>query len=112
MITVRTKTTASVKEVIRFFNRNFPEAILKVCVCLVCLYILVYFSLIFNYMKREHKLERRGVKLTLHEHILIFPFSVSTIVPTKLKEDIYFNDFGLFFNMWHLSFHSCIEVAK
>ncbi|XP_066509169.1 ATP-binding cassette sub-family A member 2-like [Hoplias malabaricus] len=29
MITVRTKTTASVKEVIRFFNRNFPEAILK-----------------------------------------------------------------------------------
>ncbi|KTF75728.1 hypothetical protein cypCar_00025040, partial [Cyprinus carpio] len=32
MITVRTKTTASVKEVIRFFNRNFPEAILKVFV--------------------------------------------------------------------------------
>ncbi|XP_016137357.1 ATP-binding cassette sub-family A member 2-like [Sinocyclocheilus grahami] len=29
MITVRTKTTASIKEVIRFFNRNFPEAILK-----------------------------------------------------------------------------------
>ncbi|XP_076853951.1 ATP-binding cassette sub-family A member 2 isoform X2 [Brachyhypopomus gauderio] len=29
MITVRTKTTASVKEVIRFFSRNFPEAVLK-----------------------------------------------------------------------------------
>uniref|UniRef100_A0A8C1W4H8 ATP-binding cassette sub-family A member 2 n=1 Tax=Cyprinus carpio TaxID=7962 RepID=A0A8C1W4H8_CYPCA len=29
MITVRTKTIASIKEVIRFFNRNFPEAILK-----------------------------------------------------------------------------------
>ncbi|KAG7480487.1 hypothetical protein MATL_G00056620 [Megalops atlanticus] len=29
MITVRTKTSASVKEVVRFFNRNFPEAILK-----------------------------------------------------------------------------------
>ncbi|XP_030646875.1 ATP-binding cassette sub-family A member 2 [Chanos chanos] len=29
MITVRTKTTASVKEVVRFFNRNFPEAVLK-----------------------------------------------------------------------------------
>uniref|UniRef100_A0AAY4B7N1 ATP-binding cassette sub-family A member 2 n=1 Tax=Denticeps clupeoides TaxID=299321 RepID=A0AAY4B7N1_9TELE len=29
MITVRTKTSSSVKEVVRFFNRNFPEAILK-----------------------------------------------------------------------------------
>uniref|UniRef100_A0A671KWK4 ATP-binding cassette sub-family A member 2 n=1 Tax=Sinocyclocheilus anshuiensis TaxID=1608454 RepID=A0A671KWK4_9TELE len=29
MITVRTKTTTSIKEVIRFFNRNFPEAVLK-----------------------------------------------------------------------------------
>ncbi|KAM6965213.1 ATP-binding cassette sub-family A member 2 [Aplochiton taeniatus] len=29
MITVRTKTSSSVKEVIRFFNRNFPEAVLK-----------------------------------------------------------------------------------
>ncbi|XP_064210505.1 ATP-binding cassette sub-family A member 2 isoform X1 [Anguilla rostrata] len=29
MITVRTKTSGSVKEVVRFFNRNFPEAILK-----------------------------------------------------------------------------------
>ncbi|KAL2092632.1 hypothetical protein ACEWY4_012430 [Coilia grayii] len=29
MITVRTKTTSSVKEVVKFFNRNFPEAILK-----------------------------------------------------------------------------------
>uniref|UniRef100_A0A8C9SWW6 ATP-binding cassette sub-family A member 2 n=1 Tax=Scleropages formosus TaxID=113540 RepID=A0A8C9SWW6_SCLFO len=30
MITVRTKSSSSVKEVVRFFNRNFPEAILKV----------------------------------------------------------------------------------
>jgi len=30
MITVRTKTSSSVKEVVRFFNRNFPEAVLKV----------------------------------------------------------------------------------
>ncbi|XP_062310063.1 LOW QUALITY PROTEIN: ATP-binding cassette sub-family A member 2 [Osmerus eperlanus] len=29
MITVRTKTSSSVKEVGRFFNRNFPEAVLK-----------------------------------------------------------------------------------
>uniref|UniRef100_A0A3B3QVD2 ATP-binding cassette sub-family A member 2 n=1 Tax=Paramormyrops kingsleyae TaxID=1676925 RepID=A0A3B3QVD2_9TELE len=29
MITVRTRSTVSVKEVVRFFNRNFPEAILK-----------------------------------------------------------------------------------
>ncbi|XP_026112549.1 ATP-binding cassette sub-family A member 2-like isoform X3 [Carassius auratus] len=29
MITVRTKNTANIKEVIRFFNRNFPEAVLK-----------------------------------------------------------------------------------
>ncbi|KAJ8285694.1 hypothetical protein GJAV_G00029870 [Gymnothorax javanicus] len=29
MITVRTKTSGSVKEVVRFFNRNFPEAVLK-----------------------------------------------------------------------------------
>ncbi|NWU50423.1 ABCA2 protein, partial [Dromas ardeola] len=29
MITVRTKSSLSVKEVVRFFNRNFPEAILK-----------------------------------------------------------------------------------
>uniref|UniRef100_A0A8C7RNS4 ATP-binding cassette sub-family A member 2 n=1 Tax=Oncorhynchus mykiss TaxID=8022 RepID=A0A8C7RNS4_ONCMY len=29
MITVRTKTSSSVKEVVRFFNRNFPEAVLK-----------------------------------------------------------------------------------
>uniref|UniRef100_A0A3B4FC81 ATP-binding cassette sub-family A member 2 n=1 Tax=Pundamilia nyererei TaxID=303518 RepID=A0A3B4FC81_9CICH len=30
MITVRTKSSSSVKEVVRFFNRNFPEALLKV----------------------------------------------------------------------------------
>lgn len=30
MITVRTKSSLNVKEVVRFFNRNFPEAILKV----------------------------------------------------------------------------------
>lgn len=30
MITVRTKSSANVKEVVRFFNRNFPEAVLKV----------------------------------------------------------------------------------
>jgi ATP-binding cassette subfamily A (ABC1) protein 2 len=30
MITVRTKSSSSVKEVVRFFNRNFPEAVLKV----------------------------------------------------------------------------------
>lgn len=30
MITVRTKTGSNVKEVVRFFNRNFPEAVLKV----------------------------------------------------------------------------------
>ncbi|XP_031807821.1 ATP-binding cassette sub-family A member 2 isoform X3 [Sarcophilus harrisii] len=29
MITVRTKSSQSVKEVVRFFNRNFPEAVLK-----------------------------------------------------------------------------------
>uniref|UniRef100_A0A4W5PCN1 ATP-binding cassette sub-family A member 2 n=1 Tax=Hucho hucho TaxID=62062 RepID=A0A4W5PCN1_9TELE len=29
MITVRTKTSSSVKEVVKFFNRNFPEAVLK-----------------------------------------------------------------------------------
>uniref|UniRef100_A0A3P9CRJ2 ATP binding cassette subfamily A member 2 n=1 Tax=Maylandia zebra TaxID=106582 RepID=A0A3P9CRJ2_9CICH len=29
MITVRTKSSSSVKEVVRFFNRNFPEALLK-----------------------------------------------------------------------------------
>ncbi|XP_015259030.1 PREDICTED: ATP-binding cassette sub-family A member 2-like [Cyprinodon variegatus] len=29
MITVRTKSSSNVKEVVRFFNRNFPEAILK-----------------------------------------------------------------------------------
>lgn len=29
MITVRTKSSLNVKEVIRFFNRNFPEAVLK-----------------------------------------------------------------------------------
>uniref|UniRef100_A0A3Q0S7A0 ATP-binding cassette sub-family A member 2 n=1 Tax=Amphilophus citrinellus TaxID=61819 RepID=A0A3Q0S7A0_AMPCI len=29
MITVRTKSSSSVKEVVRFFNRNFPEAVLK-----------------------------------------------------------------------------------
>ncbi|XP_010890734.2 ATP-binding cassette sub-family A member 2 isoform X2 [Esox lucius] len=29
MITVRTKTSCNVKEVVRFFNRNFPEAVLK-----------------------------------------------------------------------------------
>uniref|UniRef100_A0A3P9P3H1 ATP-binding cassette sub-family A member 2 n=1 Tax=Poecilia reticulata TaxID=8081 RepID=A0A3P9P3H1_POERE len=29
MITVRTKSSGNVKEVVRFFNRNFPEAILK-----------------------------------------------------------------------------------
>lgn len=30
MITVRTKSSLNVKEVVRFFSRNFPEAILKV----------------------------------------------------------------------------------
>lgn len=30
MITVRTKSSLNIKEVVRFFNRNFPEAILKV----------------------------------------------------------------------------------
>lgn len=30
MITVRTKSSGNVKEVVRFFNRNFPEAVLKV----------------------------------------------------------------------------------
>lgn len=30
MITVRTKSSHSVKDVVRFFNRNFPEAVLKV----------------------------------------------------------------------------------
>lgn len=30
MITVRTKSGSGVKEVVRFFNRNFPEAVLKV----------------------------------------------------------------------------------
>lgn len=30
MITVRTKTSQHVKDVVRFFNRNFPEAVLKV----------------------------------------------------------------------------------
>uniref|UniRef100_A0A669CRM0 ATP-binding cassette sub-family A member 2 n=1 Tax=Oreochromis niloticus TaxID=8128 RepID=A0A669CRM0_ORENI len=29
MITVRTKSSSGVKEVVRFFNRNFPEALLK-----------------------------------------------------------------------------------
>ncbi|KAA8579156.1 hypothetical protein FQN60_007289, partial [Etheostoma spectabile] len=29
MITVRTKSSSNLKEVVRFFNRNFPEAILK-----------------------------------------------------------------------------------
>uniref|UniRef100_A0A673ZE05 ATP-binding cassette sub-family A member 2 n=1 Tax=Salmo trutta TaxID=8032 RepID=A0A673ZE05_SALTR len=29
MITVRTRTSSNVKEVVRFFNRNFPEAVLK-----------------------------------------------------------------------------------
>lgn len=29
MITVRTKSRSNVKEVVRFFNRNFPEAVLK-----------------------------------------------------------------------------------
>uniref|UniRef100_A0A2K6FXD3 ATP-binding cassette sub-family A member 2 n=1 Tax=Propithecus coquereli TaxID=379532 RepID=A0A2K6FXD3_PROCO len=29
MITVRTKSSQSVKDVVRFFNRNFPEAVLK-----------------------------------------------------------------------------------
>ncbi|KAM8934426.1 ATP-binding cassette sub-family A member 2 isoform 1-T1 [Pelodytes ibericus] len=29
MITVRTKSSANIKEVVRFFNRNFPEAVLK-----------------------------------------------------------------------------------
>uniref|UniRef100_A0A3Q1BTA2 ATP-binding cassette sub-family A member 2 n=1 Tax=Amphiprion ocellaris TaxID=80972 RepID=A0A3Q1BTA2_AMPOC len=29
MITVRTKTSSYVKDVVRFFNRNFPEAVLK-----------------------------------------------------------------------------------
>ncbi|XP_069039700.1 ATP-binding cassette sub-family A member 2 [Lepisosteus oculatus] len=31
MITVRTKTSSSVREVVRFFNRNFPDVILKEC---------------------------------------------------------------------------------
>lgn len=30
MITVRTKSSSSVKDVVGFFNRNFPEAVLKV----------------------------------------------------------------------------------
>lgn len=30
MITVRTKSSQSVKDVVQFFNRNFPEAMLKV----------------------------------------------------------------------------------
>lgn len=30
MITVRTKSSLHVKDVVRFFNRNFPEAVLKV----------------------------------------------------------------------------------
>lgn len=30
MITVRTKSSQHVKDVVRFFNRNFPEAVLKV----------------------------------------------------------------------------------
>lgn len=30
MITVRTKSSSNVKEVVRFFNRNFPDAVLKV----------------------------------------------------------------------------------
>lgn len=30
MITVRTKSSQNVKDVVRFFNRNFPEAMLKV----------------------------------------------------------------------------------
>uniref|UniRef100_A0A672R3J8 ATP binding cassette subfamily A member 2 n=1 Tax=Sinocyclocheilus grahami TaxID=75366 RepID=A0A672R3J8_SINGR len=47
MITVRTKTTASIKEVIRFFNRNFPEAILKV---IVYKYIYVVFV---NFAKKQ-----------------------------------------------------------
>lgn len=34
MITVRTKSSSNVKEVVRFFNRNFPEAVLKVCYCI------------------------------------------------------------------------------
>ncbi|KAJ7308104.1 hypothetical protein JRQ81_008612 [Phrynocephalus forsythii] len=29
MITVRTRSSLNVKEVVRFFNRNFPEAVLK-----------------------------------------------------------------------------------
>ena len=29
MITVRTKSSQNVKDVVRFFNRNFPEAVLK-----------------------------------------------------------------------------------
>uniref|UniRef100_H3CEJ3 ATP-binding cassette sub-family A member 2 n=1 Tax=Tetraodon nigroviridis TaxID=99883 RepID=H3CEJ3_TETNG len=29
MITVRTRTSSSVKDVVRFFNRNFPQAVLK-----------------------------------------------------------------------------------
>lgn len=33
MITVRTKISSNVKEVVRFFNRNFPEAVLKVDSC-------------------------------------------------------------------------------
>lgn len=32
MITVRTKSSSNVKEVVRFLNRNFPEAVLKVSV--------------------------------------------------------------------------------
>lgn len=35
MITVRTKSSLNVKEVVRFFNRNFPEAVLKVRFILV-----------------------------------------------------------------------------
>lgn len=30
MITVRTRSSQRVKDVVRFFNRNFPEAVLKV----------------------------------------------------------------------------------
>lgn len=30
MITVRTKSSQNVKDVVRFFNRNFPESMLKV----------------------------------------------------------------------------------
>jgi hypothetical protein len=30
MITVRTKSSQNVRDVVRFFNRNFPEAVLKV----------------------------------------------------------------------------------